>query len=370
MLKETAFKLMKKMIYHFSKLFWIFPIDDKKIYLLNFDGTLIGHDAKAVFEWGRLNRAEYKFIWGVKNVEKIDIKVNNLTFVNINSIKGIYEILTSAAIVCNINPPSYFAYREKQKIINTWHGFIGKKIGKYIDGYDRRQFNLATCFMSETSTNTKNIRDAFEYNGYILECGVPRNDVFFSDSYNMKRIMIKEQYKTGEKHIALYAPTFRGNFKQKESELDVSRLLSALGSRFGGEWILFIKTHPMILNARRYTMDNVIDVSNHDDTQEVLCATDIVITDFSSVFYDFALTRKPVFLYFDDITEYGLDRGFLFSVYELPFSIATSNDDLEHNIQIFDEDRYLENLNVFLNKVGNFNNGIACECLFKYIESK
>lgn len=368
-MSKTINKIIKKIIFYASKIFWTFPIDEKKIYLLNFDGTLIGHDAKAIVEWGTDNEKKYKYVWGVKDVAKIETTIDGVTFVKINSFRGVFEILTAKAIVYNINPPSYFSYRPSQKLINTWHGFIGKKIGKYIHGYNKYQFNLATCFMSESSTNTKNIREAFEYDGLILETGAPRNDVFFSKSYYEKRSKVRNKYEVGVKKIALFAPTFRGDFKQKLSELDFSMLSSALENRFGGEWVIFVRTHPMITERKTYEGNEVIDVSTYEDTQEILCAADIAITDFSSIFYDFSLTGKPVFLYFEDISLYEKDRGFLFSVYDLPFSIAESNDELKQNITKFDQCEYTTKLKDFYSRVGNFNCGQACKSLFKYIES-
>ena len=368
-MSETIIKIVKKIIFYVSKLFWVFSIDEKKIYLLNFDGTLIGHDAKAVVEWGTANKKEYKYVWGVRDTAKIKTVIDGVTFVKINSPRGIFEIMTAKAIIYNINPPSYFAYRPSQKLINTWHGFIGKKVGKYIPGYDRQQFNLATCFMSESSTNTKSIRDAFEYCGLILETGAPRNDVFFSETYHEKRLKVRNEYKVGNKNVALFAPTFRGVFEQEHSDLDFSMLRSTLENRFGGKWVVFIRTHPMIAERRTYEGDGVVDVSSYEDTQEILCAADVTITDFSSVFYDFSLTGKPVFLYFDDISQYEIGRGFLFSVYDLPFSIAESNDELKQNIIEFDQCKYTNKLKAFYNKVGNFNDGQACKSLFEYIKS-
>lgn len=362
-------KVVKTITLYVSKLFWVFPIDHKKIYLLNFDGTLIGHDAKAVVEWGTANKKGYKYVWGVKNAASNKASIDGVTFVNINSVRGIYEIMTSAAIVCNINPPSYFSYRTSQKIINTWHGFIGKKIGKYIPNYNKDQLNLATCFMSESATNTKNIRDAFEYNGLILETGTPRNDVFFSDSYYEKRKKIREKYNVGEKKVVLYAPTFRGDFKQFIPDIDFSMLKLALKNRFGGEWIVFLRTHPMVSDRVDFSGKDIIDVSSHQDTQEILCAADTIITDFSSVFYDFSLTGNPVFLYFNDISQYKSSRGFLFSVYDLPFPISTNNDELKEIVEKFNETEYQDKLNAFYKKVGNFNKGQACKSLFEYIEN-
>ena len=363
--------IIKIIVYQASKLFWLFPIDNNKIYLLNFDGTIIGHDAKAVAEWVKQNNKSYKLIWGVKkNIGPESDHLDNVNYVRINSLRGLFHILTAKILIYNINPPSYFAYRKDQKLVNTWHGFIGKKIGKYTKGYSKRQFNLATCFMSETASNTKNIRDAFEYNGMILEAGAPRNDVFFSDNCDIKKKKIIKRFHTENKKILLYAPTFRGDFKQERQTINFEVAVKALSDRFGGEWVVFVRAHPMIINKLSFAGNNIIDVSFYNDTQELLCAADIVITDFSSVFFDFSLTKRPVFLYFDDISQYGTERGFLFSVFDLPFSISKNNEELKHNILSFNEIEYRDRLNNFYNKVGNFTNGHACEKLFDYIEWK
>ena len=90
--------------------------------------------------------------------------------------------------------------------------------------------------------------------------------------------------------------------------------------------------------------------------------SDILVTDYSSLMFDFAISYKPVFLFATDIAEYSKhDRSFYFDIQRLPFPLANDNSELAENILSFDEDRYKSNLKYFYNSVGSFENGNASE---------
>ena len=355
-------------------IFYLFPIKKNKFFLMCFDGTKLGFDQKAFVDWAREKNIKYDFIWGVKTQGQVDIfKLYDVKFVKIKSIRGIYEMMTSKIIMYNINAPSYIPFRKKQILINTWHGYVFKKCGKYAPGFDKKQANLTNCFLSHSKEYTENfIKDSLEYSGEVLPIGTPRTDVLFdSDKLNKNSIKVRKEYRVpSSTKIVLFAPTFRNDYSEGEINIDFKRLLDNLKKKFGNEWIIMLRLHPLIANKQGKTGTNIVDVSNHNDIVELLCAADILITDYSSCIWDFGLTKKPGFLFEDDREKYNKDRGLIENMENIAFPLATSNDELEKLIMNFDNKKYTEELDKWYKKIGCYDNGECCMKLNEYINER
>jgi CDP-glycerol glycerophosphotransferase len=355
-----------------SRLFWLFRLDRSKVFLMNFDGTIVGHDAKAIVDYCRENGIGMDFVWGAKDrTYAKSMEYEGVRFVPINSLRGWYEMLTAKTIIYNINPPSYLSFRKSQVLINTWHGSPFKAVGKYIGKIDKRQFNTTTCFLSESTFFTsKVIRDAFEYEGEVLECGTPRTDILLSDRRDSCAAMVRKKLGVDpDTKLVLFAPTFRGDFEYGESWLDTARLKQGLSARFGGKWEVLMRLHPMIAKAFSADAQDCLDVSLYEDTQELMCAADVLVTDYSSMSWEFALVGRPIFIYAYDAEEYKNSRTLFIPMEEWPFPIAMSNDELEKRLAEFDEEAYAAKLEAFLKEKGCFDTGRACREVLRYMSS-
>ncbi|MGV3464789.1 MAG: CDP-glycerol glycerophosphotransferase family protein, partial [Heyndrickxia sp.] len=139
----------------------------------------------------------------------------------------------------------------------------------------------------------------------------------------------------------------------------------------GGKWKLFIKLHPHLMAAFNQIkdMENVVNVSTYEDIQELLAASDILITDYSSLMFDFAITRRPCFLYVPDLTSYiKNDRDLYFDIPSLPFVHAASNEELIDKIESFNKKIYEKRLSEFLKQIGSYEKGAATEQLVNRME--
>lgn len=368
--KKAAGNAGKRVIYHLSKVFWLFPLKKDKLFLMNFDGTFVGHDAKAFVEYCQENGIRMDFVWAAKNKAFArKLSLHGVRFVPVNSLKGWYEALTAKTLLYNINPPSYLAFRKDQTLINTWHGYPYKYCGRHLPNFNKRQFNTTTCFLTDADSCTRvTIRDHFQYEGEVLECGTPRTDVFYTDKKD--RYAAKVRQRLGlpkEKRIVLYTPTFRGNFVKHDTFLDIERLKKALSRRFSGEWTVLMRLHPMIARKFDSDMAGAVDVSLYEDTQELLCAADVLITDYSSTNWDFSLMKRPVFLFADDTEAYYDSRRMTVPIERMPFSIASNNDELERNILAFDPEEYTPRVEKYMKDLGNRDLGHCCPELVQYI---
>lgn len=366
-------KIFKNIIRKLIKILYLFPVSQNKIYMTCFDGSKFGFDQRALLEYIKnVDSNKYLFIWGA-NKELIgrNILMENVKICRINSLKWLYHIMTSKVCIYNINPPSYIPFRKNQLLINTWHGFGIKVTGKYAPHFNKKQFNESNCFISQAEFYTnKVLKDSFEYTGEILNTGAPRNDVFFSNKSKKLANKVKKMYNVMDKNIILYAPTFREDFKLYIPSIDFAKILVNVEQRFGGEWIVFLRLHPMLIEKINLNNKNIVDVSKHDDMQELLCASDILISDYSSTIWDFALQKRPIFIYADDLEKYEKSRGFYYNIDDAPYPVAKNNDELCNNIKKFNYDNYLYRLEKFSNKVGSYENGQACKKVYEYIKQK
>lgn len=390
--KESIIKRRKRKarltncIYHMLR---IFPIKDNKVVFTTFegDGGYCCNPRYIADEILRRNKG-YELVWLVNNMNKQfpkGIRKVRNTFFN-----RAYHLVTSKVWVDNSRKAYGTAKRDDQMYIQTWHaaiefkpvgGFRGKlfpKIAYLVSRYDSK---LANYVISNSEWCTRRYPKMLLYDGEILKTGSPRCDIFFT-----KRDEIYEQTRDkyslpGDAKIVTFAPTFRGGGQKgkrqiflEKTTLDFKMLSEALGKKFGGTWYVFLRLHPQ-LAAQFNDMplsektDHMIDVSQADDMNELLAASDVLVTDYSSTAFDAINMYMPVFLYADDLEEYTRERGgLMWDMDKLPFAVAKSNGELSENIKKFDESRYRSEIDKFSKRHGVLEDGHASERVADVIE--
>ncbi|MBM7618271.1 CDP-glycerol glycerophosphotransferase [Bacillus tianshenii] len=235
----------------------------------------------------------------------------------------------------------------------------------------KRDSKKCDLVLSGCKYSTSIFKRAFWYEGEIFEHGTPRNDMLINN-YNVNyRSRILNGLKIAKKSkVILYAPTFRKGNNLEIYKLEFSKILSQIKNKYGGEWVFLVKLHPHLSSKSKdlvYGKD-VIDVTAYDDIQELLSISDVLITDYSSLMFDFALTKRPCFLYVPDLDEYmANDRNLYFDIQDLPFNHATDMDQLLLLIQQFNNKKYEQKLKEFSSHIGTYENGKAAEKLVKHI---
>ena len=225
--------------------------------------------------------------------------------------------------------------------------------------------------LSGCHTFSKILKGCFWFNGPILSFGNPRQDILFHNNEVLK-IRIKKSLQIDEnEHVLLYAPTFRKNNSFDCYHLDFSHLSKVLNIKFGGKWKILLRLHPNISHLSSLLsneLTGVIDVSLYDDIHELFLITDVVISDYSSLVFDFSLTKRPCFLYTPDLYDYSHnDRHFYFKIDDLPFPYAESQKELFNLIYSFSDSKYREEIDAFLHSIGSFDDGYSCEHIAQYI---
>lgn len=358
-------------------LFRWFPIHRRKIVFNAFNGGGWCCNPKYIAKEILRRKQPYDLVWLVKDME--EALPERVRKVKRHSVRACYELSTAHVIVNNVKTQLPFHKRRTQYYIQTWHGdlpmkYIEKEAKDKIDPFyltqSKRESQYIDLILSASSLMTSVYRNAFWYDGEILEEGLPRNDVYFKETAslgNKVRSLLNIQQNT---KVVLYAPTFRDN-GQAFPALDFQYVLQELSKKTGVPWVLVHRLHPNDRERFRFKSEGnaIINGSNYPDSQELATGCDMLITDYSSMLYDFMLMEKPVLLYIPDLEEYTTLRGLRPLYYQLPLPRFTNNDTFKHALDSVFSENYLREINTFLNQsIRIFDKGVASQRVVDRIE--
>lgn len=232
-----------------------------------------------------------------------------------------WEAITSSRVVVdNSWLPRELKRRDGQFVVQTWHGTPLKKLGYHRSQHEGRpstpqSFKWGSdkwdLLVSPNEYSTEILRHAYTYDGRVAQIGYPRNDVLVTDNGLRQRVRSKLGIAEDEV-VVLYAPTFRESAQNQSVFCNVQ----ALGRALGAGYRLLVRGHSATLrNASRHQGAHVLDVTSYPESSHMLAIADVLVTDYSSVMFDFTATRRPVVFFTPDIDSYAEDgRGVYFDL--------------------------------------------------------
>lgn len=362
--------------------FHLFPLRNKVV-ASTFKGKKYGDNPQYIFEALHRISPDLGYYWMLSTESiSVPIWINKIPYRR--TIKTIYHICTSKVVVDTHRFMPWIKKRKGQLFIETWHGGLGiKKIEADVPAFLKNEWlmrevahtnELADVFISQSDHLSNVYRSAFGYKGYIWKIGYPKNDILFSGRLEEYK-KIRDYYNlTNDCKILLYVPSFRDYFYEK---IDVSvysinylLLKKSLEKKFGGNWVILTRWHPLFakeLNNISYDYSGTINATSYPDIQELLKASDAVISDYSSCIFDAALMDIPCFTFATDFEKYKEDRGVYYEMEDLPFPYAINNEELNSNILTFNEEDYKKKWNEFKIRTGLYETGHASEDIAKKI---
>lgn len=282
-----------------------------------FGGKQVGDSPLDIFRELVRQKTTLKLIWAVRSEDQ-NVPAGAAKVV-VGTSEWFKALATSKYLVSNNNLPMYFRKSPGQIYLQTWHGTPLKKIGRDIKKnvltplYNlamKREAGFWDYLISPNEFCSEIFPRAFEFRGRILETGYPRNDRLTS-GHQDSRESLREQLgiKSGETAV-LYAPTWRDDaIDEKGGWATVNKLEStALPSSIR----LLYRGHANTLASDRNLDDRVIDVTTYPDVTDLYLAADVLVTDYSSVMFDFSVTGKPMLFLCPDLATYEESRGFYF----------------------------------------------------------
>ncbi len=330
-------------------------VDSKTVVFACFQGISYCDSPKAIYEYMLKDEAfrEYRFLWAFKEPAKYTyLSAENRTEVlNIGSKKFFKALATAKYWVLNYKIQDHIFPKKDQVFLQCWHGTPLKRLGYDLINFDnamntvseiKNRYNIETkkfsyfispsAFASEKFISAWNMK-ALGKETVILEEGYPRNDIL--NNYNEKDVAhIRTSLGIdNDKKVILYAPTYRDNQHSAKdgytykTEVDFDRLKE----QFKDEYVILFRPHWLV--ARNFDFEKyngfVYDVSDFDDISELYIISDMLITDYSSVFFDYANLNRPIIFYMYDLDAYRDDiRGFYLDLNELPGNVVTEEDEL------------------------------------------
>ncbi|WP_422123883.1 CDP-glycerol glycerophosphotransferase family protein [Planococcus sp. X10-3] len=310
-------------------------VDETVILYESFHGKNISCNPYAIYKNLAADPAfvKYRHIWVLNNPDACPDwmkELSNIELVSVHSEAYLKYLASAKYLINNTSFPPYFIKKDEQVYVNTWHGTPLKTLGKDMNGSLGQHKNLMKNFLQSDFILAPNkftadkIVDSHDlrgiYTGKIAETGYPRIDTVFATHDDLRGLLNCGS----NKQVLLYAPTWRGEVGKVDSEIDrfiedVIRLEEVLGDRF----TILLKVHSLMqkhIKEKKLSLNVVPDTI---DTNELLSITDILLTDYSSVFFDYMVTQKPIIFYAYDRFEYEMDRGFYLNLEDMPGAICT-----------------------------------------------
>ena len=296
--------------------------DDRLILFVSYGGRKFEDSPKDIYDCmlkdGRFK--DYRLVWAFIDPTKYTLERGEK--VCINSIRYIMLALKARVWITNVNMKRGLGFAGKHTLsINSWHGTAVKHIG--IDSVEGEEFvskdkyPLADIMLAQSDYDVNIFSRAFELRkDQVLKTGFPRTDGLIRENSQDNIISIKKKLGIPlNKKVIMYAPTFRErkgvhSWEQK-SPLNLKKWEEALGEQY----ILIIRAHQIVEKMLGVEEnDFVFNFSGYPILNDLLLVTDILISDYSGILFDFAVLDRPIICYAYDYDQYVKDRGVYFDV--------------------------------------------------------
>lgn len=388
--KAYTYLVEKYLYFKYKKISRENPTNEKIVMFEAFLGKQCACSPKAIYEYMLQDErfADYTFVWAFREnkLKKMKKQLKNpQTIVVEYKSKKYYKYFAKAKYwITNWRIPLYMTKKPDQILIETWHGTPLKKIGldqniesnplasqkkshkMYIDDAKRYDYFVSPSAFCTRVFATSFGLDQLHKEDILIETGYPRND--FLLNYTQEDVgKIKKKLKIPQdKKVILYAPTWRDNQHTLGvgNTLDIEDHFYRFLDMIGEEYVVIVRLHYLIaskVNLSAYK-GRVFNFSSLDDINQLYVISDILITDYSSVFFDYANLHRPVLFYMYDLEEYSTQvREFYIDLEELPGPILKTQEELLAAVSDIEniEKRYQEKYQKFCDTYNYLDDGMA-----------
>ncbi|RSD25218.1 CDP-glycerol glycerophosphotransferase family protein [Mesobacillus subterraneus] len=386
MIRKLIFRLKKldltKKIYKtIFKVIGSMPPDKKLVVFESYLGKQYSCNPRAIYEHLQTHSPGYKVYWSVDPRSMETFESKGLNTVKRFSIKWLFIMARARYWVSNSRLPLWIPKPKHTLYLQTWHGTPLKRLAAdmeevHMPGTDSEQYK--TNFLSESARwdflispnrySTDIFRRAFEFNKEVIESGYPRNDILYKEDSSQRISELKRKLGIPEdKNIILYAPTWRDNefYSVGKYKFNLKLDLELMQQELGNEYVVLLRMHYLISENLDLSSYNgfAYNMSSYEDIRELYLLADLLITDYSSVFFDYANLKKPMIFYVYDIESYRDQlRGFYFDFEkEAPGPLVKSTKGIIEEIKKIESGEFLykERLEAFYGQFCYLEDGNA-----------
>lgn len=374
------------------------PTNKKLVFFESFGGRSFSCSPRAIYlaMCADARFDDFEFVWSFKGAgrtesARFEPALARATVLQRGSSEYFSALASAGTMVLNTRLPEYVTPKADQVFVQCWHGTPLKRLGYDVEietanalnttselaerfGMDAKKW---TYLLSPSPYTSEHLSSAFglpedRRGDVVLELGYPRNDEIAraaaeSDGASTRAMREKFGIPEGKKAL-LYAPTWRDDSYQAGVGYTFDYLIDfdLLQRELGEEWVVLFRPHYYIANAFDFSAYEgfVIDVSSAPDINELYIAADAMVTDYSSVMFDYAILHRPMMLFVPDIERYASDiRGFYFDINEVPGPKCVETTELVEHLKDLDRywERYRERFDAYVRRFCPLDDGHAAE---------
>lgn len=382
-MKQLAKKMLKLFILGWYRILCtLLPVRSNVVVFMNNLGRSFGGNPKSIYDEMRRSGLTEQYQCYVLLEDTSIAFEGGIHPVKISRLQYYYVLSIAGFIISDTRLPNYIKKRKKATYLQTWHGTPLKKLaldmticqmagGESVEEYHKEfKKNSSTWdyLISQNSFSSEVFKRAFHFQGQMLEIGYPRNDILFQKNNEVDIKTLKEKYQLPfDKKVILYAPTWRDNsyYDNASYKMDAPLDYDELYNQLSKEYVILIKYHYMVKErldfSRYHGFYQVMDASY--DISELYLVSDLLVTDYSSVMFDYSLLKRPMIFYVYDLQEYEEElRGFYFDfVKTAPGPLVMTTKELADRIQNTDFSQYQQKYQEFQAKYHSFEHGDAAK---------
>ncbi|MCR5798242.1 MAG: CDP-glycerol glycerophosphotransferase family protein, partial [Eubacterium sp.] len=363
-----------------KRIFQKMPLKDNLIFIESFFGKSYSDSPKYLYEYiynKYGDKYEYVFCLNKRAPEML----GHPKICKRHTLRYVYYTARAKYFICNTRQPAWFKKREGVVFMETWHGTPLKKLAFDLDDIHAASQNHKRIFyrhakawdylVSANPFSTEVFERAFCVpREKIIEVGYPRNDILYSKDKDKIAEDVKREFNIPEgKKVVLYAPTWRDDqfYAKGKYKFTLAMDFARLQKELGDEYVILLRTHYYIADMVDLSEFDgfVFNASKYNDISRLYLASDICITDYSSVFFDYANLKRPILFFAYDYEKYeGELRGMYIDMNkELPGPILKTNDEVVDALKNIDKisSEYASRYDEFYDRFCSVDDGHASE---------
>lgn len=383
-IKNILVKILKKGYRYFSKK----PRIKNLVVFESFHGKRFSDNPRAIYEYMKKNCPEFDLIWSVDKRSIPLFKEMNVPYMKRFSIQWLRTFPRAQYWVNNVRLAKWMKKPKGTTYLQTWHGTPLKRLGTDIEEV-HMPGTVTTKYRKNIISESKNwsylvgpnaysteiLSRAFHFKGPVIESGYPRNDVLHEPSEAQMKKIRESLNIPADKKVVLYAPTWRDDqfFEVGKYRFEFQFNINRLKEQYGDDFVLLARMHYLVSESFDFSpyKDFILDVSDYYDIADLYLISDLLITDYSSVFFDYATLNRPIIFYMYDLEDYrDRLRGFYIDIEaDAPGKIVKTEEDLFAEIGRalneghYDEQRYER----FRNRFCEWEDGRSSERVVKRV---
>lgn len=340
--------------------------DENLVIFVSFMGMGFNDSPKAIYDYmkGHEEYKRYKCIWAFEHPEKFP----ELETVKIDSFAYFKTALKAKYWITNTNIERGLRFKKRSQIyLNTWHGIALKHIGNDVEGRNDFNFDTVDHLVVSGDHDEKVWKSAFKADSSTyLRCGMPRNEELWLADDAKKAEMRSKLGLPADKKVILYAPTWRESTDGGKSyEIRPPIHFEKWREELGDGYIVLFRAHHQTTKVLGVQYDEFVrDASDYPAVNDLMITSDMLITDYSAIAFDYSILCRPIFCYAYDYDSYLAERGTYFSIDEkYPNKSCRTEDELLSRIKSIDYELECANTRRFRDEFIQYGIGATEACV-------